>query len=385
MKKYNDYPIILVHGFLCWGSEDRINDFPPLFGMWNGSGRQAILEEGVKCFTPSVGPFSSMWDRACELYAQIKGGRVDYGKAHSEKVGCERYGKTYPGFVPNWGELDEAGKRQKISLIGHSFGGPTVVTLIHLLAEGSKEERDRTPADELSPLFAGGKAEWIHACTTLAGVMNGVTLTEAGPVVKAMEAAVYAIGNLVSGTPIARLYGFGLDRFGISSREKHLRFSWKKIKHVMDLKEGNIFYELSPEGCTSALRPYKTYDNIYYFSYAGCRTDSYLGGRLELPGKDMWLPLRPFSLFECLYSDKTHGKDWKPNDALVNVPSARYPEGQPHQDFVSLDACRPGIWNVMPLERKDHTSYMGVLEDKETYAAFMKSLAAQVTDLKPVE
>lgn len=46
MKKTNDYPIILIHGFLCWGTESKINQFMPCMGMWNGNARVAIMEEG---------------------------------------------------------------------------------------------------------------------------------------------------------------------------------------------------------------------------------------------------------------------------------------------------------------------------------------------------
>lgn len=151
MEKTNNYPVVMVHGFLCWGSEERINDFLPLFGMWNGNARMTVLEMGVPCFTPSVGPFSGMWDRACDLYAHIKGGTVDYGYVHSKRNHHERYGNTYEALVPNWGDLDEYGKIQKINLIGHSFGGPTVRTLINLLAEGSKEEREHSGRGDPQP------------------------------------------------------------------------------------------------------------------------------------------------------------------------------------------------------------------------------------------
>lgn len=56
MKKTNDYPIILIHGFLCWGTESKINQFMPCMGMWNGNARVAIMEEGVRCYTPHIGP-----------------------------------------------------------------------------------------------------------------------------------------------------------------------------------------------------------------------------------------------------------------------------------------------------------------------------------------
>ena len=52
------------------------------------------IHMGIHTVAPSMGPFTSAWDRACEVYAQLVGGTVDYGKAHSEKYGHERYGRT---------------------------------------------------------------------------------------------------------------------------------------------------------------------------------------------------------------------------------------------------------------------------------------------------
>ena len=155
MKKACNYPVILVHGFLCWGNESKLNSFIPLFGRWHGNARYAGGELGNRCYAPHVGPFTGMRDRACILYAMIKGGRVDFGKVHSEKMGHERYGETYQGYVPDWGELDEEGKIQKINLIGHSFGAPTIRTLIHLLAEGDPDEVAGTDPDDLSGCKCG--------------------------------------------------------------------------------------------------------------------------------------------------------------------------------------------------------------------------------------
>ena len=390
MKKTNTYPVILVHGFLCWGDSAAINRVLPLFGMWNGSAKMTVLEQGIPCATPGVGPFSGMWDRACDLYAQIKGGTCDYGYVHSKRNGHERYGRTYPGIVPNWGELDENEKIQKINIVGHSFGGPTVRTLIHLLAEGSAEEREGTPAGEtLSPLFEGGKEKWIHSCTTLAATHEGVTLPDAGrPIVNPMAYAVFGLGNLVSGTPIAKLYDFDLDRFHLSSKTQHYKLDVEGLKKLVHMQEDNIFWELSTEGGTWCTKDYKTYDNIYYFSYSGCRTDRLkkYGGVLMLPTKDMWLPLRLFSIFECLYTDAEHGKEWQANDGLVNVPCAQHPAGAPWQEFETAKGeYKPGIWYVMPTENKDHTSYMGVLEKPEVYKQFFIDLVDRITDLPVIE
>ena len=48
---------------------------------------QKMLEEnGFKVFNVSIGPISSNWDRAVEVYYQLKGGQVDYGLNHSKKI-----------------------------------------------------------------------------------------------------------------------------------------------------------------------------------------------------------------------------------------------------------------------------------------------------------
>ena len=56
-----------------------------------------MRDRGHTVHYASVGPVSSNYDRACELYAQIKGTRVDYGQVHSQRYGHARYGKDYTG------------------------------------------------------------------------------------------------------------------------------------------------------------------------------------------------------------------------------------------------------------------------------------------------
>ena len=46
---------------------------------------------------------------------------------------------------------------------------------------------------------------------------------------------------------------------------------------------------------------------------------------------------------------------------------------------------KPGIWNVMPEEWKDHTSYMGIGETAEDYHKFFKALAVRSMTLPVVE
>ena len=70
----NTHPIVLVGGFSVWGREE-------IFGLkyWGGTRdlQEDLRAEGFPVLTAAPGPFSSNWDRACEVYAILKGGRVD--------------------------------------------------------------------------------------------------------------------------------------------------------------------------------------------------------------------------------------------------------------------------------------------------------------------
>ena len=79
----NTQPIFLIHGFFGWG-RDEMN------GYYYWGGEQDFQEKlrgfGYEVYTLSVGPVSSNWDRAIEAYTQIKGGCINYGRSHSEKI-----------------------------------------------------------------------------------------------------------------------------------------------------------------------------------------------------------------------------------------------------------------------------------------------------------
>ena len=166
-----DYDYVYVHGLSGWGSYDIQNSILPYWGMFGGDMIKNLNALGYKCHAASVDPDGSAWDRACELYAQLTGTRVDYGKAHSEKFGHARYGKDFSKnpLLKSWSAED------KINLLGHSFGGVTVRLLAELMANGSREELAATGNDSISQLFTGGKADWIYSITTLAAPTNGTT------------------------------------------------------------------------------------------------------------------------------------------------------------------------------------------------------------------
>jgi triacylglycerol lipase len=82
----NNYPVIMVHGLFGWGPAE-LGGFP----YW---GTGLAVPSPLRRLQASVGPLSSMHDRACELACQIHGGQVDYGQAHASAAGHDQHGKT---------------------------------------------------------------------------------------------------------------------------------------------------------------------------------------------------------------------------------------------------------------------------------------------------
>ena len=114
-----NYSFVFVHGVAGWGCYDPQYRVLPYWGMFGGNLLSFLSKQGFFCYAASVDPNGSAWDRACELYAQLVGARVDYGKAHATKFGHARFGKDYTGraLVPAFDAT------HKLNLIGHSFGG----------------------------------------------------------------------------------------------------------------------------------------------------------------------------------------------------------------------------------------------------------------------
>ena len=56
------------------------------WGMTGGDTIIYLNNQGYESYSASVDPAGSAWDRACELYAELYGTRVDYGEAHSRRL-----------------------------------------------------------------------------------------------------------------------------------------------------------------------------------------------------------------------------------------------------------------------------------------------------------
>ncbi|KAG8969531.1 hypothetical protein FRC03_001970, partial [Tulasnella sp. 419] len=128
-------PLVLVEGFCSISSSASWGPFESFLHPITENDITSNVEQGShkkrRFIFASVGPVSSLHDRACELYYALKGGRVDYGEAHSSEAGHSRYGRLHEeGLYPEWSA------NNPIHFLGHSMGGPTILYLAWLIQQG---------------------------------------------------------------------------------------------------------------------------------------------------------------------------------------------------------------------------------------------------------
>ncbi len=391
------YSYVLVHGLGGWGEGDGINDSAKYWGATTGDLKTYLTEQGYTVHTPSVGPVSSAWDRACELYAQLTGTQVDYGKEHSEKHGHERFGETFETpLVENWGEKINGGQRVKINLVGHSFGGATVRLLTSLLEYGSEAEMEAT-GDETSPLFEGGKGDWVFSVTALCAPHNGSSLTEiindAGSILGFGDTTNF-LAKLVFGVagisdPVSGIYDFKLDHFGIGAVDGDISDVSSVISSFTKAGKDHAAYDLSPDGAAELNKTIRTVEDVYYFSYAYSTTKegSLLKG--QVPESGTFALLYPVALAMGSYKGTTDGgividETWQENDGLVNVVSAKYPLGEEFMDFPTEEDEKfdKGIWYVAPVKRGHHGTVIGLGTSTDATQSFFTEHFELVDGLK---
>lgn len=356
------YPFVFVHGLCGWGEDDGAYSFFPYWGMMTGNMLDELEAQGYECVVASVGTVSSAWDRACELYAQLTGGTVDYGAVHSKEHNHARYGKTFDEPI-----IDKWDANHKINLVGHSFGGATTRLFLQLLADGSAAERAATPENELSPLFKGGMSDRVYSLTALAAPHNGTSFFEAGGgLANVMQTIFYYLAGLCATSKLNNLFNPDLDHFGLTFSDDMT--AAEKFKMIMDsdMMKGkdNAFYDLTIDGAAELNETLTVQPNVYYYSYAGSKTSLNEETGNQVPERGMNLLFIPFAYLMGRYTGKTAGgfvidEKWKENDGLVNTVSALYPFDEPCKVYESGEKTQPGIWYVMPVEHMDHLSFSG--------------------------
>ena len=344
----NSAPIFLLHGFLGWG-RDEMEDFY----YWGGKFdlETYLKSEGFEVYTLSVGPLSSNWDRATEAYYQIKGGQVDYGKAHSEKYGIiqKPNGKVYEGIYPRWDE------NNPIHIISHSQGGQTALMLEHLLK--LKE------SDEDSEILNSKKEGWIKSITTISSPLNGTTLNDIvmNTFPMALKMGVW-LGAIYDDGFLEKYYNFDLDQWGLNRKENETGKEFlDRINNSKAINSKNLSqFDLSIEGSMKFNQSYKSDPNVHYFSYSTFSTKKTNSSNKHFPdwamNPDLWLT---GTLLGTMYApDST----WYENDGIVNTVSMGYPKRddgthEPVCEFYETSV--PGCWQQMGRLHIDHHQVIG--------------------------
>ena len=375
----DEYPFVFVHGLMGWGDRSMLDPIVPYWGMTTGNLMKYLTSKGYESYAAQVGPLSGAWDRACELYAQLTGTTVDYGAAHSAEKGHDRYGITYETpLFEGWSA------EKKVNLIGHSFGGATTRMLLELLANGSEAEvaAAKAAGTKVSPLFEGGKGDWVYSLTAVAAPHNGTTFIETCDIsTKVVTDFIYNFGASLGFTKLKGVYDLQLEHFGIYRQEDETDLQYLvRVLNSSDFMShnDNAIYDLTIDNALKINDGIEMQKNVYYFSVCGDAThESAISGN-QVPDSSVFMLLKPFAAMMGKYYDETTAggvyidRTWLPNDGMVNVVSGLYPvnsqlkcvNSDGSQAFVVCDGYNKqdyasGIWNVLPTQPYDHLSIVG--------------------------
>lgn len=378
------YPFIFVHGMGGWGPADPFYEQSAYWGggLAVGTGVDLIKilnENGVEAYAPSVGPLSSAWDRACELYAQLAGTVVDYGEAHSKAHNHDRYGKDFTDKAimgEPWNFQD------KINLVGHSFGGETIRLFASLMAFGDADEIAAS-GDDTSELFKGGHSG-VHSCITLSSPHNGSQvanmLVDPQVLMFFMGFAFNAMGAM--GMDDVMPFVLNMGHFGLTPKEGEdtAKFDMKKI-YAFFKAQDNCGYDMTLAGAAKLNSRIKLDPNTYYYSYSTCATQEGAFGR-------QWIikTVTPIFAISSVLLALTQGMtidgikiegDWAKNDGIVPLASSLYPlsDAETALDYedslASGKAIETGRWYYMDtMVGTDHFDFCGTQDYPTTFLDF---------------
>lgn len=379
-------PIVLVHGLAGWGKGEFLG-----LNYWGGTFDIAadLRSQGYTVFTVSVGPISSSWDRASEVYAQIKGGCVDYGEAHSAHAGHQRTdaAKCYTGFYPQWNAA------HPVNIIAHSMGGQTSRMLVALLERGSSADAQG------ENLFTGGRAGWVKNLMTIATPNTGSPaadqIVSAVPMFKDM---IWSLGALAGSSEKNLIYDFDLGQWGMRRRAGESLEAYNK--RVFDpaspvwKSDDQAAYTLSVEGANRENQWVGRSPHTRYFSWAA--SDSYAGALSgwHYPNPAMF-PLLMTTAYPYLpplsqglgnltgrspQGTFAYTPAWWENDGLVPVYLQHAPLGQTSVAYTG-QATQPGEWyRLGKLNGYDHLDVVGLFTLNE-FRDFYRDQAAFLSRL----
>ena len=353
----NKYPIILVHGFMGWGREEMGK-----YRYWGGKVdlEKHLKEKGYTVFTANIGPISSNWDRAVELYYQIKGGQVDYGNAHSELFGLiqKPKRKKNPGLYPEWSE------ENPVHLVGHSLGGQTVRMLDYLLKTSILDSLEKK---EESDLLGESHEGWISSITSISTPHNGTTLSDIVTASIPFLQDLIAVGAVVGSS----FYSFDLEQWGFSRADDE---TWGNyFRRMIDQKlwgtKNIVAWDVSVEGAKQMNTLCEANPDVYYFSFVTSNTKIDSASKRHVPDNSMSFILRANARLmgakKAFYADGTAtDSTWFENDGIVNKTSMFGPTtGTNGPDPIAIyredELLIPGQWYVMGEFQSDHRKFIG--------------------------
>ena len=357
-KRTEKLSFVFVHGTAGWGSYDERYQKMPYWGMRGGDLMTYLRERGYDCHAASVSPSGSAWDRACELYAQIFGTRVDYGRCHSRTYGHERFGRDY-SFRPLIPDLSE---ETRLVLIGHSFGGTAARMFAELLAHGDEAERAANEED-ISPLFLGGRQERIHSVVCIAAAMNGNST--------------FDMTSDPEFDPDAVPVPFWTRLF-----EKRMAKALAKENAGINPQD-SADYDMQIDHARSLNQRMKALPFVFYFSVPCCYTVKQGDGFVPEKGMEPFFLMRSYQLGQ--YTGTTKGgmridRQWLRNDGRVNTISETAPIGEKSR-MLDRDHIEKGIWNIFPVYHGDHMSLQGGMLHKNDIRGFYQDLLELISSL----
>lgn len=408
----NNLPIVLVHGFLGFGPNELQGTGFKYWGGFNDVAAHMKSHNGShQVFAAAVGPVSSNWDRAVELFYQIKGGCADYGARQTAKHAA--YGKiqkpagkcwaadpnnnpnNYPlALYPAWDAS------HPIHLVSHSQGGQTVRTLIQLLEKGSPNGDEGGGA-----LYTGGKTGWVKTASTISTPHNGTSLREVivdyVPKVSELAGKIVEVAGL--GGSANPVYNFKLEQYGLAQRTSET--FWQFLERIKGAPFWSLSnkdaaqWDLSPDGARELNNWVKTSPNVYYYSVgtkatergsfccnntdrliAPFQSSSYQYARNDMivflkPTAGEWVVPSIFQRGMGSYTQSGSGRvtvdsSWFPNDGVVNTVSMRAPAGQPSRNYDG--SSLRGTWNYLGYYNNyDHFDVIGwLLPSSAVYPVF---------------
>ncbi len=381
----NNRPVILVHGLLGFGPKE----LGP-FEYWKNALK---VPSPLLRHEASVGPLSSVHDRACELAAQIKGTQVDYGKEHAETEGHERLGRDYTGkaFVEDWSA------DQPVHMVGHGMGAATIRCLEDLL------EKD----------YWGWSSDhtWISSVTSISGSLNGSTVIylfgvddDAGLIqgfVPSELMRLFEIFTAATGGLFESIYDLDLDHWNFTRLEGETLPDF--ITRVSDSKflwgKDNGFYSMSLQGAYEANGEWKTYPDTHYFSYVTEQTYSGLLSGNYYPN----LTMNPGLLVTATYIGRKEfarppiavanfdSEDWWENDGVIPTYSQKVPHtqgshplGEEFDEDTPIFDLEPGKWHHRFMHDVDHLdlTVWPQLFKTGMYKTFYRSLFEGLSEMK---